>query len=303
MWFKKLRVDVDGDVDVGANGFAYGGDMRDRIARRRVEWHVRWSLYAHLERGVAVLFDHRLGVFAGLPRCGAARALVHADLVAHPAADERRHWHAKRLARDIPEGVLDAAHGGIGNDAAWKTRGVVHQVEDVLHIARVVANQPQLEVFDDFHHRFIGARGIRLADPVNALVGENFYVNPVAAAGAHQECLDVGDLHGGHIADLPAIQWLQPLVTAADGTSCHSAAAASSGLPGLLTARLSALRRCHEWRSGYQAAAQDKASSLHVPSLVTTVGAKQALCSPQQECPSPAFLATRRIADGLFRRN
>src|SRR5687767_6702346 len=261
MWFKKLRVDVDGDVDVGANGFAYGGHMRDRIARRLVEWHVRWSLYAHLESGVAVFVDHRLGVFAGLLRRGAARALVHADLVAHPATDERRHRHAKGLARDVPEGVLDAAHGGIRDDAAGKTRGVVHQVEDVLHIARVVADQPQLEVFDDFHHRFIGARGIRLADTVNALVGENFYVNPVPAAGAHQECLDVGDLHGGHIADLPAIEWLQPLVTAADGTSCHSAAAAaSSGLPGL--------RRCHEWRSGYQAAAQDKASSLHVPSLV-----------------------------------
>ena len=49
-------------------------------------------------------------------------------------------------------------------DAAGKTRGVVHHVEEILHIARIVADEPQLEVLDDLHRRFIGAGRIRLAD-------------------------------------------------------------------------------------------------------------------------------------------
>ena len=45
--------------------------------------------------------------------------------------------------------------------------------------------------------------------PIDALVGQDLDVDPVAAAGADQEGLDVGDLHGGRVADLAAVERLQ----------------------------------------------------------------------------------------------
>ena len=102
--------------------------------------------------------------------------------------------------------MLDAADGGVDDQAAGKARGVVHHVEEVLDIARIIADQPRFEVFDDLNGRFVRSGGIGLTDAVDPLVGEHFYVHPVASARADQERFDIGDLHRGRVPDLAPIQ-------------------------------------------------------------------------------------------------
>src|SRR5262245_3022861 len=139
----------------------------------------------------------------------AAGALVHPDLVARAAAEQRPYRHACRLAGDIPERMLDPAHRRVDHDAAGKARGVVHDIEEILDVAGVVADQPRLEIFDHLDRRLIRTCRIRLADPVNALVRQHLHINPVAAARSHEKGLDVGDLHRRSVADLTPVEWLQ----------------------------------------------------------------------------------------------
>jgi len=141
-----------------------------------------------------VLLDQTLGVFAGLLRTTTADALINTDFLADTPAEQSPAGQPRRLGRDVPERVLDAAEGRVDNRAAREARGVVHQVPQVLDVPRVLANQPELVILDDFDRCFIRAAGISLADAFDSLVGEHLDVDPVSAAVPDHERLDVGDL-------------------------------------------------------------------------------------------------------------
>ena len=124
------------------DGFTHRANMLGGHPRGLVIRHIARRLDSHFQSGIAVLFDHRLGVLARLLGSGAACALVDADLVSYAAAEQRPHGHSGGFARDVPQGVLDAAHGGVHDNSSREARGVIHHVEQVLHIARIVADQP-----------------------------------------------------------------------------------------------------------------------------------------------------------------
>jgi hypothetical protein len=69
-----------------------------------------------------------------------------------------------------------------------------------------------------------GAGGVGFADPVNALIGDDLHVDPVAAAGTDEECFDVGDLHRAGVADLAAVERLK----ATTGVTAHHAATSTA---------------------------------------------------------------------------
>ena len=202
---EKLGMDIDADVDVGSDGFAHRADMLGGDARGLIVRHISSGLDPHFQSGVAISLHHALGVFARLLGRRAAGALIGPDLVADTSAEQGPDWQTGGFTGDIPQGVLNAADGGVDDDATRETRGVVHQIEEILHVARIISNQPDFEVFNDFHRGFVRARGIGFADPIDPLVGEDFDVHPVTPAPTHEKCLDVGDFHRPGIADLSAI--------------------------------------------------------------------------------------------------
>ena len=82
--------------------------------------------------------------------------------------------------------------GRVGDDAAGEARGVVHQLPEVLDVARVLADQPGLEVGDHGRGRVVRPARVRLADAVDALVGLDPDEHVVAAVGVDEERLDLG---------------------------------------------------------------------------------------------------------------
>src|SRR5688572_16990990 len=106
------------------------GSYPDRL----VVGHAPGSLNSHLQRGIAIRLDHPFGVFASLLGGRSAGTLVGADLISHASTEQGPHWNTRGFASYVPQGVFDPAHGGVCNNAAWKPRGVVHDVEEILHI-------------------------------------------------------------------------------------------------------------------------------------------------------------------------
>src|SRR3954447_7961560 len=149
--------------------------------------------------------------------------------------------------------MLDAADRGVNYQATRKPGCVVHQIKQILHIPRVLPDEPQLEIFDYLHRSFIRTYGISFTDPVNTLVGQHLDIEPIPTTGADEKGFDVGYFHCGRVADLSSIQRLQPARRTVASTS--SSASAESSLRALL--------RSGERRSGHQTAGPKKLSSLH----------------------------------------
>jgi len=108
---EEFSVHIDADIDIGANCLAYRTYVRRSLARGAVVRHVAGRLDAHLQSRVSVLFDHLLGVLAGLFRRLSTRALVDADLVPHPSAEQGPDRNTRGFSRDIPQRMLDPTHG------------------------------------------------------------------------------------------------------------------------------------------------------------------------------------------------
>ena len=70
---------------------------------------------------------------------------------------------------------------------------------------RVTADQPGLEIGDHGRRRVVWPGRVRLANPVEALVGVHADEHEVAVVGVNEEGLDPGDLH----AAPPPVGWAQ----------------------------------------------------------------------------------------------
>ena len=121
--------------------------------------------------------------------------------------------------------MLDAADGRVDYQAARKPSGVIHHIEQILNVPRIVADEPRLEILNHLHCRLIGTSRVRLSDTEDSLIGQNFHIDPVAATGSHEERLDVRNFHRGRIPDLAAVERLQ---APGDRPANHTSATASS---------------------------------------------------------------------------
>ena len=153
-----------------------------------------------------------LGEFAGgLGRRAEQRAGVAADLFLETAAEEFPDGQAERLALDVPEREVNAAHRVQADAASARVDGaVIHQVPEPLGLERVLADEQMLQASADgmaerpFDDGLRGERrGVHLADAGDAGVGGDFNderILPAVALRADDflrdvDGFDVGDFH------------------------------------------------------------------------------------------------------------
>ena len=174
----EVVVDIQADVDVGADGLAHRSDLLDCVPDQvgrsvlvvRASEHVvddRWVLARKddvgLERGVAcvhglagavgdVLHRAQLGdaPLLGHPRpVGGEVRPVHPLLVPERAADQPVHGHAVELALDVPQGKLDTGDGHCCRSAGRRARVTVHVHPELVDRERDLANQRLADVLDE----------------------------------------------------------------------------------------------------------------------------------------------------------
>jgi len=109
--------------------------------------------------------------------------------------------------------VLDAADRRVHHRTAREARRVVHQVPQVLDVARILAHEPFAVILDHLDRRLVRPAGVRLADAFDALIGDDLHIDPsaaardvarvvagIAASGADHVSFDVDDLERRLIA-------------------------------------------------------------------------------------------------------
>ena len=146
----------------------------------------------HLHGGVSILLDRRPGTLRQLAGLGPADTSVDPHLLPALAAQEAVDGQSRRLARDVPEGLLDPADRRVDHRAAGEPAEVVHHRPEVFDVARVLADQPSLEVVDGRDRRPVRPARIGLADAVDALIGLDLDEDMIPPQ-ADEECLDVRD--------------------------------------------------------------------------------------------------------------
>ena len=119
---------------------------------------------------------------------------VEADAVAELAAEQLVDRHAERLAREVPEGDLDAGHrrDRRAGHRAVEEAGAAHLLEEHIHVERVLADDVLLEGVD--HRRAALAAVDALAVADHPLVRVDAHVGRVAVP-LHLCRADVRDLH------------------------------------------------------------------------------------------------------------
>src|SRR5438093_430163 len=117
----------------------------------------------HLDRRIAVLLDQTARAGGKIARRRPAGALIYAHLVTAFAADQHVDGQSRGLAGDVPKRMLDSADRGVDHRAARKAREVVHGGPEVLDIARILADQPALEIADGGDGGLVRPDRIRLA--------------------------------------------------------------------------------------------------------------------------------------------
>ena len=223
-------VALDHEVHGRSHGLADGGHDLDReiflVAvldppRRpeRIELHGRVAAGRHSLRG---LRDRLRRPSDPIP---AVR--IDADAVAHPPAKERVDRLAGGLAEDVPAGDLDRRHGAHVDLAAVRVGVADHPLEERLDIGRVGPDVLVAQLLDR------GLDGGRepverpFTCPVDALVRVDPDEEPVLPGIAHEERLDVRDLHRVASAGLGD----RAAATAATSSAARASTSAGSPLP------------------------------------------------------------------------
>ena len=117
------------------------------------------------------------------------------DFVAHPAAEQLVHRHAKRLALDVPQGDVDGRDGRAQDALGGKKAAAEQPLPDVFYAKGVLAHQNFFEVLDGADHRLLAAGQTGLAHAEDPFVGINDDEEKVAMAGPDRIGGDVGNLH------------------------------------------------------------------------------------------------------------
>ncbi|MCY1368989.1 hypothetical protein D9M69_560030 [compost metagenome] len=185
-------MEVDAQADVRADGVAHRLDVFQHALDLGVAVDEMQLLGAiHLHRGEAA-FHRRPGRLRGVRRTVAADPGIGADTLAHRAAEQLMHRHAEVLALDVPEGLVDAGDGAHQHRAATVEAAAVHDVPQVLDVARVLADQIVGKLVDGGRHRVRPALYHRLAPAADADIGIDAQEQP---ARRDQEGGEAGDLH------------------------------------------------------------------------------------------------------------
>ena len=202
-------VEVDHDIDAVAERetellhqggeFLDGSDAHQRLGvGHEDDFHGRVAVRHDLAGEV----DQRRGVEAFVDRVhvSAAQVRVHADAVAHGAAEQFVDRDAERLAQDVPAGLLDAGDRAHADHAQSPEGLPVELLIEVLDAGRVLADQHGLEILDgaDDGARFPFERRFAPAGEA-VLIGFHFDEHPVAHLGVDHQRAHVCDLHETYI--------------------------------------------------------------------------------------------------------
>ena len=123
----------------------------------------------------------------------------------HPAAEQLEHRQPRRLAGDVPQGLVDAAHGAAVDHPAAPPELAEAKLPDALDLGRIHTQQARPELA--FHVRLdrqLVVLGGRLAHPLQAGIGVDLDEHPVAVRAAsgtrhgHHRAAHVGNLHSAH---------------------------------------------------------------------------------------------------------
>ena len=157
-----------------------------------------------LEGGITHFFDDERG-FGKLGRIdplvhvlhlAAAGVVIDAHLVANPAAQQLIHRHAKVLALDVPERLLDAADRGHSLDADLPEMLPVRHLVQMLDPQRVLTDQQLGQIVDRAGDRAGFPFEGRLAPAVQTgFIGFDLDEDPVPHIGVDDQRLDTGDFH------------------------------------------------------------------------------------------------------------
>ena len=172
---------------------ALGGPRDDGYPRQLV---AVGRMGRHLQGGVTVLVYKLAGMGGDGLRRGAAATLVDADAVAALAAEQPVHRHPGRLARDVPERVLDPADGRVDDRAARKARVRVEVVPDTVDIAGIASGDPTLEVADGRRDRLVRPDRIGFTQADQSLIGVDPHDERIPPGQWRGVGLDLRDLHG-----------------------------------------------------------------------------------------------------------
>ena len=139
------------------------------------------------------------GVFDFL-HAGARCVAVHVGAVTSLAAEQCVDGHIGPLSLDVPQRLIDAAHGVVQHRPVAPVRADVHRLPDVLDVVRVLALQERAEELVDSRDNRLGALGERCAAvPVEAGLAR-LHLDDYRAGqprGRRKNRLDVGDLQIG----------------------------------------------------------------------------------------------------------
>ncbi len=190
---------VEGQVHIRTHGVAHRlGALSCRASHGVIRHGLRARrMWRHLECRVAILGDQSFGALGKLGGSSAARALVDAHSVAALAPQQHIDRKSRGLSGDIPQRVLDPAHGCVDHRASRKAREVVHSGPQVFHVAWIFAHQPSFEIFDGGDRRLIRTDRVSLTEAVYSGVGQDLDEAQIAASSVHQKTLDVGDFQLG----------------------------------------------------------------------------------------------------------
>src|SRR3569832_243161 len=159
---RRPAVEVHHDVDAGADSVAQiTHHPRDAVDVGGARHVVAVGNADDLERVIALLC-HRSRMFDDL---GGAVGLVHGahvaeaevrvgpQVLAHGAPRQLPHWHTQVLAQDVPKRDLDAADRRHPDDAHAPEAVLGHDLEAMLDVERVLADQHLLDIRDGADHR------------------------------------------------------------------------------------------------------------------------------------------------------
>jgi hypothetical protein len=128
----------------------------------------------------------------GVGRTVAADPRIHANLVAHLTAQQIADRHAKGLALDVPQRLIDAGQRTHVDRAATVEAAAVEHGPDVFDVAWVFADQVVGQFLDGGRHGVGAAFDHRLAPTGHALVGFDLEEAP---ARRNDEGGEFGDFH------------------------------------------------------------------------------------------------------------
>ena len=121
---------------------------------------------------------------------------IGSDLITDTAAQQFINRNAQNLTLDIPDGLVDAADCGAIDEAALPEAVAVHLLIDHIHISGVFADHAALRQYMDcrFGSQFL-TLDAGFAPAIDALIGHDFYKQPVLSFCVNQVCFYFSNFH------------------------------------------------------------------------------------------------------------